>query len=372
MITFGFPRMHKEPGEHRVFLPSLIAFLDRIGAREVVVEQGYGGELGLGLEDYRAGAKGVRQGTLDECLSQDAVVVLRCPNESLLRKIRKGSTLVSMLHYATRPGRVDLLRSLGVRGVSLDGIIDDNGRRLVEDLKAVAWNGIRAAFEVLSRRMPGFDSPGRQPIHVLTLGAGAVASHVVQAAARYGNRDLHEKLATRGVDGVAQTFVDWDVTRDEAAVQEILPRIDLLVDATARPDPTKLIVRNDWIGGMPEHAVILDLAVDPYDFTRDPPAVKGIEGVPEGNLDKYVFFPEEPVYNLMDSRISTRHRRAALSCYSWPGVAPRESMEIYSRQVEPVLRVLVERGLDAIDPRHGTFFERAVSRADLHRWRSDG
>jgi len=115
-------------------------------------------------------------------------------------------------------------------------------------------------------------------------------------------------------------------------------------------------------------SVILDLAVDPYDFTRNPPAVKGIEGVPEGNLDKYVFYPEDPVYGLMDSRISTKHRRAALSCYSWPGVAPRENMEIYSKQVEPVLRVIVERGLDAIDAEHGSFFERAVARADLQRW----
>ena len=38
-------------------------------------------------------------------------------------------------------------------------------------------------------------------------------------------------------------------------------------------------------------------------------------------------------------------------------------------QIEPVLRVLVERGLDAIDPEKGTIFERAVARADLHRWR---
>jgi len=368
MVSFGLPRMHKEPGEHRVFLPSLTAFLDRIGAGEIVVEEGYGSELGLGLDDYRKGSKRVRQGSLEECLAQDVVAVLRCPNEPLLRKVRRGSIVLSMFHYATRPGRVALLRELGIRGVSLDGIIDDNGRRLVEDLRAVAWNGVKAAFDVLSRRMPDFGRPGRPPIHALTLGAGAVGGQVVQAVARYGNGSLRERLAADGIAGVEHAFLDWDVTRDEALLADRLSRTDLLVDATARPDETRLIVRNESIGRMPAHAVILDLAVDPYDFTRNPPAVKGIEGVPEGNLDKYVFYPEDPVYGLMDSRISTKHRRAALSCYSWPGVAPRENMEIYSKQVEPVLRVIVERGLDAIDAEHGSFFERAVARADLQRW----
>lgn len=369
MVTIGLPRMHKEPGEHRVFLPTLTAFLERVGAREIVVEEGYGAEMGLDPDDYRRTTKRVRQGNLDECLSQDVIVVLRCPNESLLRRIRQGATLVSMLHYVTRPGRVALLRSQGIRGVSLDGVVDDHGRRLVEDLRAVAWNGVRAAFDVLSRRMPDFARPGRRPLRVLTLGPGAVGGQVVQAAARYGDPSLHARLAAEGVAGVEQTFLDWDVTRDAAGLAERLARTDLLVDATARPDPTRLIVRNEWIGAMPEHAVILDLAVDPYDFARDPPAVKGIEGVPEGNLDKYVFFPEDPIYGLMDARISTRNRRAALSCYSWPGVAPRENMEIYSKQIEPVLRVVVERGLDAIDVEHGTIFERAVARADLYRWR---
>ena len=40
-LTFGFPRMHKEPGERRDFLPPLIATLAGVGV-PVVVEAGIG------------------------------------------------------------------------------------------------------------------------------------------------------------------------------------------------------------------------------------------------------------------------------------------------------------------------------------------
>jgi alanine dehydrogenase len=368
MAAVGLPRMHKESGEHRVFLPALVEFLERVGADDIVLEEGYGSELGLSFEAYRAASRQVREATWEECLAQDVVVVLRCPDEAALRRIRRGVVLVSMLHFATRPGRVALLRDLGIRGVSLDGVVDDTGRRLVEDLEAVAWNGVRVAFERLAERMPGFARPGRPPIRAVTLGAGAVASHVVRAVARYGDPKLQARLAFRGVPGIAHLVLDWDVTRDRAALEELLACTDLLVDATARPDPTQVIVPNVCLGGMPDHAVILDLAVDPYDFSRDPPLVKGVEGLPEGNLDQYLFLPDDPAYARIDPRVATEHRRVALSCHSWPGVDALRNMELYGKQLEPVLRVVVERGLDRIDPIRGPYFDRAVARADLHRW----
>jgi alanine dehydrogenase len=66
-----------------------------------------------------------------------------------------------MLHYPTRPQRVELLRSLGLEAISLDSLSDDSGRRLVENLQAVAWNGIEAAFKTLRAiyPQPGFDDP---------------------------------------------------------------------------------------------------------------------------------------------------------------------------------------------------------------------
>ena len=57
--TIGFPRMMKEPGEKRVFLPEFIQFLARAGLT-VYIEEGYGSRSGFTFADGAAfGAEGV-------------------------------------------------------------------------------------------------------------------------------------------------------------------------------------------------------------------------------------------------------------------------------------------------------------------------
>ncbi|MCI0571184.1 MAG: hypothetical protein L0Y66_10565 [Myxococcaceae bacterium] len=367
-LTVGLPRLHKEAGEKRDFLPAFVAFLDRVGARELVLEEGYGSGMGIPLEAYQAASRKVRFGSYAECLAQELVVVVRCPGDDALRQLRRGTLLYSMLHYPTRPGRVALLRELGVRGVSLDGLTDDAGRRLVENLKAVAWNGVQAAFRELTRTYRRFSDPGRRPLRVTILGSGAVGANAATAATRYGEPRLREQLASSGVPGVEVTLLDHDLTGRENYMLTRLEGTDLLVDATQRPDPSVPVIPNEWVAALPQHAVMLDLSVDPYDFSVSPPEVKGIEGIPEGTLDQYVFGPEDPVYTRMDPRIRREHRRVALSCYSWPGVHPRECMDVYGPQLEPLVRVALEQPLETLDPEKGRFFERAVARADVTRW----
>lgn len=365
-LKFGLARMHYESGERRDFLPDFVARLQLSGA-QVMLEEGYGSGLGYSEQDYLHAAKQVSIGTAEEVFQQDYVLVLRCPPDEQIRKIRAGACLISMLHYPTRPQRVALLRELGVDAISLDSIKDDTGRRLVENLRAVAWNGIEAAMNVLAEiyPAPGFSSPQRPPIRVTLLGAGAVGMQVVQAAARYGSTARHRRLAEQGVPGVLVTTLEYDSTPYEQIMRPILETSDILVDATQRPDPTRPVIPNAWVGWLPEHAVLLDLSVDPYDCSVTPPYVKGIEGIPQGNLDQFKFAPDDPVYNQMPPCCDTTHRRHAVSCYSWPGIYPNACMEVYGKQILPVLRTLLEReGLQNIRP-NGHYFERAITRARL-------
>ena len=48
--TVRLPPMHNDQGERRDFLPDLIAHLDRLGADEIVLEEGYG--LGVGVPTH--------------------------------------------------------------------------------------------------------------------------------------------------------------------------------------------------------------------------------------------------------------------------------------------------------------------------------
>jgi alanine dehydrogenase len=368
-IALGLPRMHKEPGERRDFLPDFVASLARRGA-QVLLEEGYGSGMGLTSNDYTRSAPSVRFGSRRQAYGQPWVLVLRAPTGEELDWMQPGALLISMLHFPTRPVRVDDLRRRGLEAVSLDLIRDDSGRRLVENLKAVAWNGVRQAFVVLRQVIPtpGFDSPQRPPIRVTLLGAGAVGSHVVGAATSYGDPELRRRLAAGGVAGVVTRVVDYDVSGRQDEMRALLSETDLLIDATQRADPSRPVIPNAWLGWLPRHAVVLDLSVDPYDCDRVPPYVKGIEGVPHGDLDHFHFPPDDPAYDRLPHCVSAVERRHALSCYSWPGIDPRRCMEVYGAQLRPLLRTLIERGGPSGIRPNGRFFERALAQAMLSRW----
>jgi len=363
--------MHAEPGERRDFLPKFIGKLVKRGAK-VVLERGYGSGMGLLEEDYKKASSEVIFASSEEVYQQDCVLVLRYPGNEALSQMRTEACIISMLHYPTRPGRVAYLRSRGIEAISLDSIKDDSGRRLVENLQAVAWNGTEAAFNVLRMTYPnpGFGSPDRPPIHVTLLGSGAVGIQVVQAAIRYGNLKAWRRMAQAGIPGVHVNVIDYDLTNHEDFMVELMKESDILIDATQRLDTSRPVIPNTWVGQTPEHAVLLDLSVDPYKCDREPISVKGIEGIPHGNLDQYIFTPDAQIYEEIPSCIDTTHRRYTVSCYSWPGIRPKACMLHYGKQILPLLRKMIDLGGPAyIDP-EGSFFERALAQAKLSFWQA--
>jgi alanine dehydrogenase len=368
-MVIGLPRMQVEWGERRDFLPEFAATLERYGA-QVMLEHGYGAGMGYQEANYLKLAPNVLFAPHETVYEQECVMVIRCPGEADLQRMQPGATLISMLHYPTRPVRTEMIRSLGIEAISLDSIKDDNGRRLIENLQAVAWNGLEVAFQILQRFLPppGFFSPERKPIQVTQLGSGAVGMHVMQAAIRYGSPELWSTMLKLGTPGVQVTVVDFDTTRRGDLMRPILERTDILVDATQRPDPSQPVIYNEWIGWMPEHAVLLDLSVDPYQCDSTQFSVKGIEGIPQGDLDRYVFLPDDPAYNRIPECIPTENRRISISCYSWPGIHAKPCMEVYGTQLRPIMRTLIEKeGVSHIN-HSGRYFERAIGRALLSRW----
>ena len=367
-VTVGFPRMRKEPGERRDFLPSLLARLARHGV-EIVVERGIGCGMGFRDADYTAVGPAVRTGTHDEAYGQDIVVVLRCPNDDELDLVRSEATLVSMLHFPTRPARVARLQRQGVDGIAMDCIVDDSGIRLVEDSHAVAWNGLEAAFDALEQTFTDLRDRERPPLHVTVMGAGSIGRHAVEAATKYGRIERAEDLLSKGVPGVEVVTLGRNLTGDVRYMEERLRMTDVLVDTTLRSDPSVPLVPNRWIELLPEHAVICDCVVDPYQLDAEPPTVRGIEGIPQGNLDRYVFSPDDPAWELtIPAGIPHAHRRTVVSCYSWPGVHPEACMKLYGAQLAPLLEVLVDRGGAAKIRDDGHFHERALARSLVHRW----
>ncbi|MDH5244001.1 MAG: hypothetical protein OEX05_08710 [Chloroflexota bacterium] len=369
-VTVGIPRMHREPNERRDFLPPLIGLLTASGA-EVHVESGIGSGMGYTDLDYGMLSPDVVISDEDDCYRQDIVIVLRAP-EGRYDRLRRGSVLVSMLHFATRPARVRMLREMGIDAISLDLIRNDDGRRLVENLRSVAWNGISSAFAALERTWPELAGPRRSTVKVLIMGAGKVGRHAVEFATKYGDDARNEAYTRDGLPGVEVVTAGRNLTADPEYLKARLLMTDLLVDATARRDPSRPLIPNAWLALLPKHAVICDLSVDPYLLDAEPPVVRGIEGIPQGDLDRWEFAPDDPAWEALPAGVPTGERRTVVSCYSWPGVRPEPCMHVYGSQLAPLLETLVTAGgLDGINPT-GKFHERALWRGSLRGWFASG
>ena len=367
--TIGLPKMHVEPGEKRVFLPALTAALQKMGFA-VVLEKEYGSSIGLADEDYLALADKITIADLEQVYQQDYVLVLRYPGDEWVRVMKPGSCLISMLHYPTRPQRVELLNAQNLQAISLDSIKNDSNRRMVENLPSVAWNGLRISMAELSKvyPAPGFEHPQRPAIRVTLIGAGAVGKHVIQAAVAYGDPQIRQKMLAASIPGVMVQVIDYDLTGHAEIMQQIFSKTDILVDATQRPDPSKPVIPNAWIAWLPEHAIITDLSVDPYLIDNHPPVVRGIEGIPQGSLDKYVFKADDPDWDLtVPASIASTQRRTVISCYSWPGIFPETCMKHYAEQLTPLMKRLARKRYAGLSM-EGDFFERALYRSTLKDW----
>ena len=365
--SIGFPRMVVEPGEKRVFLPEFIQFIANLGAK-VYVEEGYGSRSGYDFTDYKRANPNIIMCSREEAFQKDVSLILRSPNPEEFQLVKRGTILISMLHYPTRPKRIATLKKLGIRSISLDSIANDNNLRMVENMKSVAWNGIEAAFDWLEKEWPGLVRPDKKPINVLILGTGMVGKHAIEAATKLGNVERNtDHIASNGPGAVALS-IGRNIASNTSTMKDLMERADILVDATQRRDASKPVIPNDWIAWLPQHAVVVDLAVDPYTLDANPPVVRGIEGIPQGSLDQYIFPADDPKWDsLVPESIPSKNRRTTVTCYSWPGVHPEACMMHYAKQLEPCMEVLFAKGYDGLSL-SGTYFERALYRATLKAW----
>jgi len=353
-----------EAGELRVFLPEFEQQLTQLGF-DVFIEEGYGSRSGFTHDDYQLGNPCVQFCSRQEVFSRDIVIILRSPREEDFDCIPAGTILISMLHYPTRSRRVERVRRGGIRAISMDSIVDDNNERMVENMQAVAWNGLEAAYDVLGERFPGLRRADGAPWQVLVLGTGMVGKIALDAGVKLGNIERYNDHILHGGPGGISTGVGRSLSGNVDWMGRLIRQSDILVDATQRRDPSRPVVPNAWLGWLPDHAVVVDLAVDPYLLDDDPPTVRGVEGIPVGNLDKYVFQPGDPDWDLtVPASIPSRERRTTITCYSWPGIHPEACMRHYARQLYPFMEILAQKDYDQLSM-SGNYLERALCRATL-------
>jgi alanine dehydrogenase len=369
-VSVGFPIMREEENERRAFLPHFIQQLARIGF-EVVIEEGYGLALEFTLADYQCDGCAIRSGSRAEVFEQDYVVILRSPHDEEFDLIGPDSCLISMLHFPTRPLRVQLLKEKGIRAISMDSIVNDFNIRLVENMKAVAWNGLEAVFGELQKQNRNLVREDGNPWQVLVLGTGLVGKQALDAATKFGRQEWNEEHMRHNGNGVLPQAAGRNITSNRRRMLALLRESHIIVDCTQRRDTSQPVIPNDWLAECRPEAVLVDLSVDPYTLDANPPVVKGIEGIPQGTLDQYIFKPDDPQWDAsVPQSVPSKNRRKTVSCYSWPGIYPKRCMRVYGQQLLPMMRVLALKNYNTLSP-EGPHFERALYRARLDTFLND-
>ncbi len=359
--SIGFPKMHKEECEKRDFLPEFFETLNDYGV-DIFLEEGYGERLGYTSDNYLKSNNKLKFDTFENVYKKDLIIVLRCPEPEEICLMKEDSILISMLHYETREARNKLFIDRKINCFSMDAMTNDQSERILVNYKGTSRAGSRIAFQELKKRTNNFEKMQNKIISVTVIGLGAVAANSAKAFEEFGDKEF---LYDENGRGIIIHMLPRTITKNYGSLKGVIEKTDILVDASKRPDPSKIIVNNELIGKLPEHAVILDLTADPYNDKVEPMQVKGIEGIPTGTLDKFVIEADDIIYDTIPKSINTTNRRIVVSCNAWPGIDAKECMKLYGMQLFPFIDVILSKDIQDLDINSKNMYERSIVRASL-------
>lgn len=356
--SIGFPRIKNYAGDVRDFLPSLFSYFKRFSDLEIFVEKSYGSGLGLTETDYLEENNNIQFVSAEDIYQKDLIIILKMPEISELNKLKDGCSLFTMCHYSTRPAYVELFKNKNIFAFSMDGIVDDYGKRLFVDYFRTAFNGSKLAFEELKKSYDYFYSNDRLPIYITILGVGMVAQNCAKSFEILGD----EAFLDKNIPGVIMQMLPRTITNNEAVLATLLKQTDILVDATKRVEIDKYVVKNELLANLPKHSIILDITADRYDSEQ----VKPIEGTVLGNLESCIIYPDDERYENLPKGVNSVNRRTTVSCDAWPGTTPMESIKFYEVLIKDYLNVILSKKLSNIDINSNNYFERALYRGTLN------
>lgn len=358
--TLGFPIIRNFPGDIREFTPGLFKQLNKFD-QELILETGYGSRLGFTEKDYLDVCPRIKFADRETVFHQDMLVTLKNPELEDLETLNDGSALFTMIHYGTRPRCVSLIQRKKLESFSMDALVDDQGLRTFVDYFGTAFAACETGFEVFKQTRKDFNDPERKPYVATVVGAGGVAQNCVRSFEILSDRELYAKK----LPGLITQVITRSITMDPGNLKEVLKKTDILVDATKRPRSDFYILTNEAIGYLPEDAIIIDVAADPYDPTQTPMQVKAFEGTVKGTNSQKVFYPDDPEYDKIPAGIETKNRRINVSCDAWPSIHPLESITYYEPIMMNYLNILLTKDTKDIDGESSNVFERSLYRSTI-------
>jgi len=275
-----------QANERRVaVVPAVGAKLEKLGA-EVTVQKAAGDAARIPDEAFENA--GIKVGRL-ELGQADVVLSVQPPSPSDIRKMRKGSVLLSFVYANREPKVVQALAESGVTCFAMELVPRITRAQAMDALSTQAalagyYGGLLAATN-LNRILPMMTTAvgSIRPAKVLVMGAGVAGLQAIATARRLGamvkGYDVRPEVAEQ-VKSLGAKFVDTGVSaageggyareltdEEKAQAAEVLTRhiqnADAIITTAAIPgkDSPK-ILSEEQIRGMKPGAVIVDLAAD--------------------------------------------------------------------------------------------------------------
>ncbi len=286
------------PNEKRVVLrPQELE--DITSKCNVFIEKEAGSGIGIKDKDYeKAGAKIADSKKVYSC---SLVLRLKEPKEEELRLMKPCCCIMCMLHL---PGNLilrNLLKKYKINGIAMEEIKDVFGKRMIEALYYSGYLGMEKGFELWGK------DPSKATVKIM--GYGNVAFGAIQCAAR--------KLAKIQILG----------KKDFKDMKRHIPGTDILVNAIKWPMEKRskeLLITRSMLSLFKEHSVLLDLI-------SNPKGQSPIETMYPTYLDDISYVVDNVIH---------------ASCWSWPGLDPVNISCRYSMQIAPILKDIIDKGLD--------------------------
>lgn len=348
MKTIGFFRNRSSYGPCRDFPPSLIDNLLKNSNCSILIEKGYGSCL-----DFRYNVSPSNRLAIvnsDEIIKQsDTLVSLTTQSDAVLKKLKSEQEVVSMFHFDTHLERNKNIEELGISAFSLDGIVDEEGNRLVHDFESTAANSVREtliAYNKIHRNIFSSTEKKFVKIYVIIIGFGQLGSKVARSFAYCGQ----ENLSTTHLPNKRNIIFKIIPLLSWHRVPTILNQLNdideiILVDVSRREKKCTPVVNLSHLSLTRNlrNILVLDVSADNYSSN----STKGLAGIPTGNESKWFFHPTDIEWETqvpLKYQVPLEKRPYALSHYAWPScnniIDLKISMERYAKRIYPFLILL--------------------------------
>jgi NAD(P) transhydrogenase subunit alpha len=303
-VTITAPRETRANEKRVAVVPAVAPKLEKLGT-EIRIQKGAGEAARIPDEAYENA--GIHVGKL-ELGKADIVLSVQAPSPSEIRKMKKGSILLSFVYAHREPKVVEALVEQEVTCFAMDRVPRITRAQAMDALSTQAalagyYGGLLAATN-LHRILPMMTTAvgSIRPAKVLVIGAGVAGLQAIATARRLGamveGYDVRSEAAEQ-VESLGAKFVDTGVSatgeggyareltdEEKARAAEVVTRhvqnADAVITTANIPgQESPKVLSEEQIRGMKPGAVIVDLAADGGGNT---PLTQPGETVEEGSV----------------------------------------------------------------------------------------